>query len=83
MCGSVPSINSNITLLDAVRWRINQFIDPISKSWNRLEVFKAISAPDCYKILAMELPSSQEDDFFIWKDTSLGHFSVKSGNVFL
>lgn len=59
--------------------KVSDLLDPISHDWNRIKLHDLFYPMDIVLIEAMK-PIPSQVDFWIWKHTRLGDYSVKSGN---
>lgn len=77
--GSFPVFCSNVLLRSGSTWKVNDFIDPISNTWNVFKVCRSFIASDAAKILSLEILEDFGSDHLFWKHTKSGCFTAKSG----
>ncbi|XP_056698700.1 uncharacterized protein [Spinacia oleracea] len=81
--GGTPVFSSNVTLRQAKDWKVHHFLLPSGEGWNLAEINSRFEFLDARRILSMELPSSNAEDFLYWKYHISGKLSVKSAYAML
>ncbi|XP_021846130.2 uncharacterized protein [Spinacia oleracea] len=81
--GGTPVFSSNVTLRQAKDWKVHHFLLPSGEGWNLAEINSSFEFLDARRILSMELPSSNAEDFLYWKYHISGKLSVKSAYAML
>ncbi|XP_056698135.1 uncharacterized protein [Spinacia oleracea] len=81
--GRVPEFNSNVTLHNAMTWKVNHFILPTGTGWDLQKVNSCFEHVDAREIAAMELPSTTAEDFQYWRFHKSGRFTVKTDYAML
>ncbi|XP_021759582.1 uncharacterized protein LOC110724472 [Chenopodium quinoa] len=71
--GRVREAGLNITLRQAMSWRVKDFIDRDAKSWDIRKIREAFTFADAREICSMELPISDNSDVFLWNLTKSGY----------
>ncbi|XP_021727191.1 uncharacterized protein LOC110694325 [Chenopodium quinoa] len=81
--GEIPVVRSNQSLRAALDWKVSDFINRDTNSWNARKVRESFEWDYAKSILSMELPQANEDDFLHWKFHPSGKYTVKTGYYFL
>lgn len=81
--GRIPELKSNVTLRNAMKWKVNHFILPTGTDWNLHKVNSCFEFNDAKQIAVMELPFAVADDFQYWRFHKSGKFTVKTAYAML
>ncbi|XP_021761825.1 uncharacterized protein LOC110726663 [Chenopodium quinoa] len=81
--GSVPEMRSDLLLRDVGSGMVKDLILSNPRQWNAAMVRERFVWETAKKILEMELPNADQDDFLFWNSHSSGNYTVKSGYAFL
>ncbi|XP_021771850.1 uncharacterized protein LOC110735991 [Chenopodium quinoa] len=81
--GDIPLVNSSQSLGVALTWKVSDFIDRDTRTWKAGKVRECFDWDWAKKILSMELPLDNEDDFLYWKYHPSGRYTVKTGYFYL
>ncbi|XP_021752468.1 uncharacterized protein LOC110717974 [Chenopodium quinoa] len=81
--GEIPVVNSCQTLTAAARWKVSDFIERETRTWNAGKIRECFDWESAKTILSMELPYSSEEDFRYWKYHASGRYTVKTRYYYL
>lgn len=59
--------------------KVADFIDPLTKEWNRVKLKKCIPEAEVQAVCKIPISCSSFPDRFIWRHTKTGEYTVKSG----
>ncbi|XP_056688714.1 uncharacterized protein [Spinacia oleracea] len=81
--GGIPIYSSHVTLQQAKDWKVHHFIHPLGAGWNHERIQIAFEFQDARKIVGLELPTSDTEDFLYWDFHKSGKFTVKTAYAML
>ncbi|XP_021743395.1 uncharacterized protein LOC110709481 [Chenopodium quinoa] len=81
--GEIPLVKDGIILRAALNWKVSDFINGDTLTWNAGRIRECFEWNSAKAILAMELPLSTEEDFLYWKYHPSGKYTVKTGYYYL
>ncbi|XP_056687786.1 uncharacterized protein [Spinacia oleracea] len=70
-------------VLRAKDWKVHHFIHPLGAGWNHERIQTAFEFQDARKIVGLELPTSDTEDFLYWDFHKSGKFTVKTAYAML
>lgn len=81
--GKGQSFFSTVSLAQAQRWKVRDFINTDTGGWNEPLIRQSFVFKDVVAISAMEVPNILEKDFLYWDAHPSGNLSIKSAYVYL